>query len=257
MNWFYVETGQQVGPVDDAQLEELVRAGRIQVDTLVWHEGMANWQPYHYVKPGGAAPAAGQPAPAVDLLPDQAVCSECGGVFNIQDTIPYGNLRVCAKCKPVFMQKLAEGARLNPGQMAYSGFWLRFGAVALDWLILYVVNTAINLIAGFGFYGGVRGQSTAFSGLFVVVLFVEMTIGLLYETVMIGRYGATLGKMACKIRVVTAEGTPVSYLRSLGRYFAKILSGMICLIGYIMAGFDEEKRALHDRICDTRVIVNR
>jgi len=73
--------------------------------------------------------------------------------------------------------------------------------------------------------------------------------------VMIGKFGATLGKMACKIQVVTAEGGRVSYLRSLGRYFAKFLSGLICLIGYIIAAFDEEKRALHDRICVTRVVL--
>jgi uncharacterized RDD family membrane protein YckC len=36
-----------------------------------------------------------------------------------------------------------------------------------------------------------------------------------------------------------------------------IVSGIILLIGYIMAGFDEEKRALHDRVCDTRVIYKR
>jgi uncharacterized RDD family membrane protein YckC len=28
-------------------------------------------------------------------------------------------------------------------------------------------------------------------------------------------------------------------------------------IGYIIAGFDEQKRALHDRICETRVIHSR
>ena len=71
---------------------------------------------------------------------------------------------------------------------------------------------------------------------------------------MIGKYGATVGKMAMKIRVVTAEGQKVSYLRALGRYFAKLLSGMILMIGYLMAAFDDEKRALHDRICNTRVI---
>jgi uncharacterized RDD family membrane protein YckC len=32
---------------------------------------------------------------------------------------------------------------------------------------------------------------------------------------------------------------------------------MILYIGYIMAGFDDEKRTLHDRICDTRVIKTR
>jgi uncharacterized RDD family membrane protein YckC len=84
-----------------------------------------------------------------------------------------------------------------------------------------------------------------------------MCIGITYETVLIGKYGATLGKMACKIKVVTAEGGRVSYLLAFGRYFAKILSAMILMIGYLMAAFDDEKRALHDRICNTRVIVNR
>jgi uncharacterized RDD family membrane protein YckC len=39
-----------------------------------------------------------------------------------------------------------------------------------------------------------------------------------------------------------------------GRYFAQGLSAMLLYIGYIMAGFDSEKRALHDYLCDTRVI---
>lgn len=29
---------------------------------------------------------------------------------------------------------------------------------------------------------------------------------------------------------------------------------MTCLIGYIIAGFDKEKRGLHDMICRTRVV---
>src|SRR5438045_2615656 len=226
MNWYYVETGQQTGPVDDAQIEELVRSGKIQMDTLVWHEGMSNWQPYHYMTPSGAATTGQQPASTIALAPNQAVCAECGGLFNVEETIPYGNLRVCAKCKPVFMQKLAEGARLNTGQVVYAGFWIRFGAVALDSIILYAVNTAINMIAGFGFYRGMGTQSVVFTGLFVLVFFLEMAIALSYEALMIGKYGATLGKMACKIRVVTAYGGRVSYPRALGRYFAKLLSGM-------------------------------
>jgi uncharacterized RDD family membrane protein YckC len=75
-----------------------------------------------------------------------------------------------------------------------------------------------------------------------------------YETFFIGKYGATPGKMACKIKVVTADGGKVSYLLAFGRYFAKVLSSLTCLIGYIMAAFDDEKRALHDRICNTRVV---
>jgi uncharacterized RDD family membrane protein YckC len=39
-----------------------------------------------------------------------------------------------------------------------------------------------------------------------------------------------------------------------GRYFAQWISAIILAIGYIMAAFDDQKRALHDRICETRVI---
>jgi uncharacterized RDD family membrane protein YckC len=75
-----------------------------------------------------------------------------------------------------------------------------------------------------------------------------------YETFFVGKFGATPGKMACKLRVITAEGAPVSYARALGRYFSKLVSYLTCSIGFIIAGFDDEKRALHDRMCNTRVI---
>ena len=78
--------------------------------------------------------------------------------------------------------------------------------------------------------------------------------GISYETIFIGKYGATVGKMACRIKVVTADGGQVSYLRAVGRYFAKLLSAFTLMIGYIIAAFDPEKRALHDRICNTRVV---
>ncbi|MDY7037753.1 MAG: RDD family protein, partial [Thermodesulfobacteriota bacterium] len=75
-----------------------------------------------------------------------------------------------------------------------------------------------------------------------------------YTTLMLGKYDATLGKMACKIKVITSDGGKVSYARALGRHFAEFLSAIILSIGYIIAAFDDQKRSLHDRICNTRVI---
>ena len=75
-----------------------------------------------------------------------------------------------------------------------------------------------------------------------------------YTIFFLGKYGATPGKMACKLQVVVADGSKISYARATGRFFAEMLSGMICYIGYIMVGFDAQKRALHDHICNTRVI---
>src|SRR5207247_9204407 len=181
----------------------------------------------------------------------EVVCVECGRICPIDNTIQYGNVRVCAGCKPIFMQKLAEGAKIGGG-LSYASVWTRFGAVFLDGIILFVVNMLVSLIAGFTFVQAAGAQPTERLGAQLIVFFINMTIAVCYETLMIGKYGATLGKMAAKVRVVTAEGGKVSYARALGRYFSKFLSIMICAIGYIMAAFDEEKRTLHDRICNTR-----
>ena len=75
-----------------------------------------------------------------------------------------------------------------------------------------------------------------------------------YEIFFLEKFGATPGKMACSIKVVTAEGGKIGYGRATGRYFSYILSGFICYIGYIIVAFDGQKRALHDYICNTRVI---
>ena len=50
MNWHYVEQGTQIGPISDQQLAELNRTGKINADTLVWREGMADWLPFHQIK---------------------------------------------------------------------------------------------------------------------------------------------------------------------------------------------------------------
>ena len=78
-----------------------------------------------------------------------------------------------------------------------------------------------------------------------------------YNTIMQGKYGATLGKMACGLRVVQPDGAPISYGRAFGRAWAEMLSGFICDIGYIVAAFDDQKRSLHDHIANTRVIRTR
>jgi len=154
------------------------------------------------------------------------------------------------------MQKLAEGARLS-GTMSFASVWTRFAAIFIDGLILGAVAFAITVIAGGGMAVSARnpnqlGSAIAFQ---LIIAFIQIAIALSYETFMIGKYGATLGKMACKIQVITADGGKVSYMRALGRYFAKQLSRLTCGIGFIMAFFDDEKRALHDRICNTRVVL--
>src|SRR6185295_5274568 len=92
MNWFYADAGQQAGPIPDAELARLVSAGKITGDTLVWREGMANWQPYWDIQRGevnteSAAPPVlplpdAPPMAAFALRPNEVICAECNKVFD-------------------------------------------------------------------------------------------------------------------------------------------------------------------------------
>jgi uncharacterized RDD family membrane protein YckC len=261
MNWYYADHGQQMGPITDEQLSQLFQAGKINVDTLLWREGLPDWMPYRQAMAQSNQPASGQvqmPGAENSQGEPEVVCAECGKMFPASETVQFGKARVCAGCKPVFLQKLSEGARINTGELEYASIPTRFAAVFLDGLLLGAVNFGINMMMGLIFATAGRPVDgklpVAFVALQLTLVAINLGIGVAYESILIGKYGATLGKMACKIKVVTADGGKVSYARACGRYFAKMLSAFTCLIGYIIALFDDQKRALHDHICNTRVV---
>jgi len=118
MDWFYVQNGRQVGPVPVAQFDDLVRSGRITLDTLVWREGLANWQPFGSISSTPSSTASlPAPPPAPGGMPPTmpgfaARCIECNGAFPSSEMISYGDAWVCGSCKPVFFQRIREGAPL-------------------------------------------------------------------------------------------------------------------------------------------------
>jgi uncharacterized RDD family membrane protein YckC len=67
--------------------------------------------------------------------------------------------------------------------------------------------------------------------------------------------GQTIGKMATGIRVVAADGAPVTPVVALRRTLASAVSAAILGLGYASAFFDPQQRTLHDRVAHTRVIV--
>jgi uncharacterized RDD family membrane protein YckC len=82
----------------------------------------------------------------------------------------------------------------------------------------------------------------------------SLAVSLSYFVFFWTQYGATPGKMLFKLKVVTPVGTLITPGQAVIRYFGQILSGLILGIGFMMAGWDEQKRALHDRLANTRVI---
>lgn len=256
MDWYYVEQGKSVGPFSEDQFRGLVSSGRISTETLVWTQGMPQWRRYGDVYSGQGAMA---PVSSTGGTRGH-VCAECGNVFSPQDMVSYGNLMVCAACKPVFFQRLREGAQL-PYQVNYGGFWIRFLAKFIDGLVMGVAYMAVQFILSMLFMGSSYmdpERAGEVDAVFFLVLgigmIIQFSVPIVYNTLFVGKYAATPGKMAVGLIVVTSDMGRVTYARALARAFAEILSQIILYIGYIIAGFDEQKRTLHDHICDTRVV---
>ena len=251
LNLYYADGDQQIGPIDKAELQTLIRAKKINARTLVWKPGMENWQElgvWVRRRRSGSLPQA----KAVPDSRQREVCAECGHSFSRDEMIRFKDSWVCASCKPVFIQKVKEGVPVA-GAMNYGSFWIRFAAIAIDGFVLWICNLFIFIPVGMLMPESSENPLKALA-LMPLMIVVQYAIPAVYDTWFVGKYGATPGKMACKLKIVVSDGSPVSYMRAFGRHFAKWVSAMILFIGYIMAAFDDEKRALHDRICETRVI---
>ena len=250
MDWYYAMGNQQIGPITQAELQALVRDKKVNAHTRVWRTGMKEWQELgQLLKSNQTAPVAIRPGTGRST---QVRCGECGNSFTQDDVIRFGETWVCANCKPLFVQKFKEGLQVT-AVLNYAGFWIRFGAVIIDGIILFVFKLMIQIPF---FYLAFQGSSNSYSIVIIQIIasLLQFLGPVVYTTWLLGKYGATLGKMACGIKVVVSDGSSISYARSLGRYFARWLSWITLGIGFLMAGFDDQKRALHDRVCETRVI---
>ena len=189
---------------------------------------------------------------------DSARCSQCGMAASADTLARFGNDLVCPQCKDAYAQRLREGVAA-PSARVGAGFWIRFGAVLIDGAIMWIVQMVIIFAAGgAGAASVASGGDTASIGIAgAIAYFLIIAVAASYEAVLVHMNGATFGKMALGLQVLRPDGSRLSLGRAYGRYFAKMVSAIIFGIGYIMAAFDAQKRALHDRICDTRVTKTR
>jgi uncharacterized RDD family membrane protein YckC len=130
-------------------------------------------------------------------------------------------------------------------------------AALIDAVIVRVVAVPVGLIfGGLGMAGMMTGLPHAGLGILGggVTVIVVLFGGWLYEALMeSSSYQATIGKMVLGMKVTDLYGNRISFGRATGRHFAKILSGMILCIGFIMVGLTERKQGLHDLLAGTLV----
>jgi uncharacterized RDD family membrane protein YckC len=166
-------------------------------------------------------------------------------------------------------QSAISGSETGPF-VQYAGFWLRFVAYLIDGVILFIGELVIFFLFGIlgaaadAFSSGLTGSSgstgVSFAGQVASLLAWAIVLAgtwLYFSLQESSARQATIGKAAMGIKVTDLEGTRMSFGRATGRYFAKFLSGLICDIGFAMAGFTERKQGLHDMVAGTLVVRTR
>lgn len=142
-----------------------------------------------------------------------------------------------------------------PGAVTYATFGQRAGAVILDGLLIMGAVFAVFLVAAVvGFVLGLVHETlgVAAGGLLAFAGYFTVLIGVMFLEA--GPYGQTPGKHIVGIRVLDTGGRPLSKGLSVGRYLAKVISGLPCYLGYLWALWDADNRAWHDMIVSTRVV---
>lgn len=140
-SWHYPWQGKSEGPVSAEAMADLIRAGRVRADTLVWREGMANWEPArgHF----GFATSASTPPP----MP--AYAAAASGLYEGAPARSFTEaIKVCFQNYATFR-----------GRASRSEYW---------WFQLFVF-----LLTGLGsvLEGGMGGDGQALSGLFGIATF--------------------------------------------------------------------------------------
>ena len=173
------------------------------------------------------------------------------------------------------MQRVREGGQAI-GVRRYAGFWIRFVALVIDGILLFVVGTIIGLplrmLLGVSAVSVAQSQdpSAVMAALPIAMMGMiglqpadqPWSLGVSYGTSGSGTHnkgGDHPAKLALGLQIIRSRWiAPLLHGEAVGRLFREeFLSAIILYIGFIMAGLDPEKRSLHDRICNTLVIYSK
>lgn len=198
-----------------------------------------------------------------------AFCGACGQPVSVQPAAP-----APANAAPSYAaapSAAIPAATYAPGHAPllapYAGFWLRAVAYLLDSIILGFVFGALILVGaaiiGFGVIAAAIHNADNPGAIPAAIIFLIFSVAaasiivswLYYAWMESSASQATLGKLALGLYVTDMQGRRLSFGRASGRFFAKIITGLIpFFLGYILAGITEKKQALHDMIASCLVL---
>ena len=198
------------------------------------------------------------------VAPNSAFCQNCG----TPALLPAAAVPGADMSAPVASAGAISPHWLPPATRTYAGFWLRFVAHMIDSLLLgavfMVLFIPLFMLTGLGgFLHSINANHppdpaliAAFGSSIALIVFGTVAAGWLYNAYFeSSEWQSTVGKKVMNLVVTDLQGNRISFGRASGRFFAKLISGLIPFgIGYILAGITEKKQALHDMIASCLVL---
>ncbi|MGN6222034.1 RDD family protein [Pseudoxanthomonas sp.] len=273
-HWYYADEARQPqGPVDAETLRDLLAEGQISHATLIWRDGLSQWQAAadfaDELALGTPSPAASPSSDVPDDAPsarsDSSDVAASAPRFDgtgsdaafaepapLRNASPYAAPQATVEVAPHVVQG---------GEIVYAGFWKRAAAFFIDAFVVTILNTVLGTVIGMVMVGllmnngGATFDSPAWWILQALSYLAQLVVAVVYFAwFQASPHQATPGKLAIGIKVVDRNGATISFWRGVGRYLASLVSTLLLFAGFVMAAFTRRKQALHDLICGTLVV---
>ena len=141
--------------------------------------------------------------------------------------------------------------------MNYGGFWIRFLATIIDSAVAMVATALIGVVLKVpkGVISEMIFGDELFLSTYPLYSWILIIVGILYFVGLPATtWRGTVGKKVLGIEIVDTNGDTISIFRSIIRNIARIFSGLLLCLGYIIAAIHPQKRALHDLVANTYVV---
>ena len=152
------------------------------------------------------------------------------------------------------------GARLRASTDEPAGFWTRLAAYSIDSVI---VSLSVLVASGaWAFWLLEQGGTMALTEVTPMVFLLpiiggaaRLLLSVVYPVYFWALRGATPGKQVFGLRVLSMDGeTPIGWQRAMLRVIGYMMNCFVMGIGFLLIAVSEDKRGLHDRLADTRVL---
>jgi uncharacterized RDD family membrane protein YckC len=194
---------------------------------------------------------------------DENKCAKCG-------TPAAPGTKFCESCGAPLPAAAhpSQGASAEPAsayaasepQVQYQGVAIRFVALIIDGLILGIIDyILIFLFTGSATTIDASTGAVSFGPAYYAAVALVIVIELLYFTLLLRRYGQSVGMMAVKIKVVSeTDSGPITYgaafIRTILLYIDQIPYAIPFLLGAILIWTSDKKQRLGDRVAHTVVV---